>query len=662
MCGRRIVLLELVDEVAAYIAAGPQIDDCVIALTPQTRSALLRHGITARDTVPFFPASSHADCLVRANKMLEWLRERFMFTDDLGVTEAYADTLLWYSRCQINYFVWLAEIIHNVASVSNGETIWAVVGDDTSAAGCWLGEKERYAGMFAARYCVEHGRLFRPIMRVQDSEDVGEKRAETHGASTTGLPNEGISAVARMLYRAYLRSLAKDRPLMTVATGYRMGTVIEQAEAALPGQRWLVVTRLKKQPPAGVALLEAARAWRSRFIRSRFIQGGSGRDTITPVRLDLLLPGSEKVDGKRRRLEQTLNAIAGMVEAAPSIFSHHGMSFADLFARKIRVGIAPALYLLQRQAVAVYQLLRDLKPRLVIGPFSREIFFAMGEICRHRKIPTFMISHGSFTRMKNELEELSWTFHGRGLLHTAFETSALQSPLAEEHVAQLVTETKFIKTGPLAWGGRVDEERARRLRSSMFPKSDDVRVILHAGTPKPRAARQFHVYETSDEYIAALCDLVKATADIANTRLVIRFRPNAELSIDTLKTLVPMPSHVVLSTEGEFLDVLGIADLLVSFSSTTIEEALQNSIPILLYGGDGRYVHTAALAITPKGRIRPSAVYSVAKREHLADSLGRILAAHENIAGNRELFRPYVYDQEEVQPVGRVFARCLQTI
>ena len=32
-------------------------------------------------------------------------------------------------------------------------------------------------------------------------------------------------------------------------------------------------------------------------------------------------------------------------------------------------------------------------------------------------------------------------------------------------------------------------------------------------------------------------------------------------------------------------------DLLVSFSSTTIEEALVNEVPVLLYGGNGRYSH-----------------------------------------------------------------------
>ena len=33
------------------------------------------------------------------------------------------------------------------------------------------------------------------------------------------------------------------------------------------------------------------------------------------------------------------------------------------------------------------------------------------------------------------------------------------------------------------------------------------------------------------------------------------------------------------------------ADLLISFSSTTIEEALVNKIPVALYGGKGRYCH-----------------------------------------------------------------------
>ena len=48
---------------------------------------------------------------------------------------------------------------------------------------------------------------------------------------------------------------------------------------------------------------------------------------------------------------------------------------------------------------------------------------------------------------------------------------------------------------------------------------------------------------------------------------------------------------MLLLRPTSFHEVLAEADLLVSFSSTTIEEALVNDVPVLLYGGHGRYAH-----------------------------------------------------------------------
>ena len=58
-----------------------------------------------------------------------------------------------------------------------------------------------------------------------------------------------------------------------------------------------------------------------------------------------------------------------------------------------------------------------------------------------------------------------------------------------------------------------------------------------------------------------------------------------------LTLLSPIPNNVVIETTRRFDEVLAETDLLISFSSTTIEEALVNEVPVLLYGGKGRYAH-----------------------------------------------------------------------
>ena len=100
--------------------------------------------------------------------------------------------------------------------------------------------------------------------------------------------------------------------------------------------------------------------------------------------------------------------------------------------------------------------------------------------------------------------------------------------------------------------------------------------------------------------------------------------------------------------------MLGFTDLLVSFSSTTIEEALQNRVPVLMYGGEGRYQHIAAPSVAPNRAVEPGAVYSVRKAEHLSDAISKILDRNGKAPLSEELFRPYVYRPDDYPPFSKL--------
>lgn len=51
-----------------------------------------------------------------------------------------------------------------------------------------------------------------------------------------------------------------------------------------------------------------------------------------------------------------------------------------------------------------------------------------------------------------------------------------------------------------------------------------------------------------------------------------------------------------IHTEGTFEKYQVIADILISYLSTTIEEALQNKISVLLYDCQGKYCHVLRTA------------------------------------------------------------------
>ena len=301
---------------------------------------------------------------------------------------------------------------------------------------------------------------------------------------------------------------------------------------------------------------------------------------------------------------------------------------------------------LHREVRALDEVLSLIRPRLVITPFGRRAFHALGELSQRRDIPGLLISHGSFTPVKDDLSEIAWAFHSYGMFHGSYSHAALQSPLAESYSQSLRSSSQFVRTGPLVWGAPVKRQASKALKAKIIGSHEDCRVVVHAGTTKARGGMHFHVYETPDEFVKALQDLVLAVNEVPNTRLIIKFR-SPDLSEDELRALLPPSDCYSISVDEPFLDVLGFTDLLVSFASTTIEEALQNRVPVLLYGGEGRYQHVEAAEVTPDSDVEPSAVYAVRRSDYLVDALRRILDTNGNAPLPEELFRRYVYKPEE---------------
>jgi DNA-directed RNA polymerase subunit F len=286
---------------------------------------------------------------------------------------------------------------------------------------------------------------------------------------------------------------------------------------------------------------------------------------------------------------------------------------------------------------------------LVVTPFGRRAHHALGDLSSRRGIPGLLISHASFSPTKNDLEEMEWRFHGYGLFHGSYSHAALQTPVAADFASQLSSPARFVPTGPLVWGRAVNPAASERLKTKMLAGREQCRVVVHAGTAHGRGSIHFHVYETMDEYVQALADLVTAMDQVPDAFLIIKAKP-VPLTEDELRSLLPQSNNYCISVEEPFLDVLGLSDLLVSFASTTIEEALQNRVPVLLYGGEGRYRHVAALEVTPDTDVEPRAVYAVARPEHLAEGIRRILDINGKAPLPAELFRQYVYRPEDITP------------
>lgn len=636
----RVVLLEAPDEVQAYA------DECfelgldpsashVISLHPRAMVGLRSRGIRCVNSLPYFSSEAHARALYKSAELLAWLESRLDLEDGLGIKIAYTDTLLWYSRYFLHHVLWLSELLSEVASKHPDATFHAPLSPMTGSRYPLIQNSEMYLGSLAESFCRQQGIGFQPIATPSTNPNPRREKAYTRWLK------RGAFKLGGHLHRSALRRLGQKQPLLSLTHTYRMDRLVQQARREVPDLPWVVLGETDG-PLRGPTLLRTA---------LRAVAPGlmSPADELYlgEAWLQILERTTREDRVFARDLSAALNMIANAVEEETEMFSHREVSFGPQFAAKIRSGIAPAMRTMHREISAFDEMLSLLRPRLVMTPFGRRSHHALGELGRRRGINGLLISHGSFTPTESPLEKIAWDFHGFGLFHGSFTHAALQTPLAEAYSRELESSSNFVRTGPLAWGGLVQRDGTEALKERLLNGNRNCRVVLQASTIKSRRGIHFHVYETPDEWVAHLHDLVSAVNDTPDTFLIIKSR-FTHLGPNELRSLLPPSERFSISVEEPFLEVLGLADLLVSFASTTIEEALQNRVPVLQYGGDGRYQHVQAMDVTPDSDIKPNAVYAVRRPEHLADGLRRILDTNGKAPLPAELFRQYVYDSQEI--------------
>ena len=259
-----------------------------------------------------------------------------------------------------------------------------------------------------------------------------------------------------------------------------------------------------------------------------------------------------------------------------------------------------------------------------------------------------MIPHGTFVPVTDEYSKKEWQENALGLINTPYRYVAIQTPLAEKFLASISAQNKPVITGPILFGRKIKSSDDVKQLKRRFAQEKD-KVILHAGTPKDRKSARLINFETIDEYVDGIVSLINAVDKLNGAYLVIRFRPIDGLSIEELKNILPEAKSYSIASDGTFADYLSIADLLVSFSSTTIEDALQNDVPVLLYNKYNRYQHIRGVILSPSvSKIKPSAVYNVNREQDLLFGLKWILTNHLFKEINTEnLFKEYKFSPDE---------------
>lgn len=340
-------------------------------------------------------------------------------------------------------------------------------------------------------------------------------------------------------------------------------------------------------------------------------------------------------------------------------FQFKNIVFSDLLRQKTNNSLKGFLLSLRIWVRFLEKFIQRATPVALFSQGVRVDDVAISELALKYKIPSVMISHGTHTPPLDASSHIEWGEHGRSLVRAPFSWVVCQSPLTQQYLNHYDVPAKRLTTGPLIWGHPLQphQYKNKKLLTHLFPKISDMtatRIILHANTPKPTYSLRPHIFETPDEYVESIRHIATAIEPLKHVYMIVKCRPFDELDIETLSLHLRMFPNVVLATTYPLNDLLGLSDLLISFSSTVIEEALQNRIPVVLYGGRGRYQHIQSHENGTKTASQNQAVYFIKDPVTLKLQLPTILEKSQEIHHQKDCFFPYVFSTQQRQSLTAV--------
>ena len=587
------------------------IDYVVLAINPSAYAELTRTGIPFVKSNKFFKNRDHIAVSEKSHEIIELMRSHFILEDSLGVSHAYtAEFVHIFRHYYLHYWLSILIIIDNAVDSLEVTSIFVPPSTHPKNVQNRLTPSISLAGYICQLYGL--GRQINVFV-----EGALDKSLELKSRSLNDSLRTLIFVIQISIYRLF--STGRN-VIWATHSAYNLPRVAD----------YLV-----------------------RNIKKSFLVGGAGDSRLKSLLLFFSIkyfkfyrfPPPVSKGSMSLFLNAYDNAITRVNNAMsenPNVFSFLGVNMEESFMDYLENGLKSQIQDTFRGAKAFAQIIKARKPYFLIANQSSGFHYAIGEICKMENIRAMLISHGTHVAHSKVTAKREWDEHARYMIHSHFPLVAAQTPWTEKFLdSRSPALSTSIKTGPLLFSEADPNKNYKEIRESIFLENHNKKIILHAATPFSWTYFHPWIDLTHDEYIEQINDLIKVVDRMDDTFLAVRIRLKSfyGLSLKDIKSLFIDSDCYKIYTEGSFDDYLLSSDLLVSFSSTTIEEALQNKIPVLQYDPFNRYSHIPArhLQAGSLEELTPNSIYYVSSYEDLSSSMEWILGQHLTCEESKKL-------------------------
>lgn len=327
----------------------------------------------------------------------------------------------------------------------------------------------------------------------------------------------------------------------------------------------------------------------------------------------------------------------------PSIATYKNINLSYLVEDKILADLNTSSSHISSQSFHLTNLLSISKPDLIITPHSFGLNGVIGDISNFLKLKAISISHGTVNKPNNSIDKIINQEIGESVILNNYPIVLAQTKLSLNFLKFYKSKSQVLSSGPVLF---------KKIKKTIAHK----KTILHASTYKNKNNMKFWGVETYDEYLSSLIDLCDITKKL-NFKLIIKPHPSLmqEISLDNFKKLIGNYSHIEI-TKNSFSDCLTKSDLLISYSSTTIEEALINNKYVILYDKWLRYRHCKSYRPKQNVNIKNFPVYYINDKSLLLNSLNQI---HRFALDNKSDFSDFLINKKFTKKYELILKDCI---
>lgn len=638
----KILLLEFVDEAQSAIAQfGADFlnkpDVQIISLHPKVAAFLTKEGIKSVGTVSFFDNDAQHRSILKSEELTFKILNHLALQDNLGISQGYRETCLHHLRLHFNHFLWIIEILRGVSRQHNIEAIYAAIPENAERMYTpkgYIQDGERFIGCIAQEFCQKRNLPFHPIPfalpKVSIKDTLLQFLARLCGLALMGMEYGSLR----------LRKYKNQKVIIVPAMSYRMDFLLKEIKELHPAVKNIMIwegqnTAKQEMYKVYLTLTNILK----KFKKTELL------DSI--IHLDLLRDLIPKEKKTQKEFASIIERVILHIKTDwKEQFAYEGIDVSKIAAQKIEKGLKTEILKLQHSTYCLAKVLENISPKLLMSMYSAGIYFMMGELGEKQGYVALNISHGTHVPPNNEFERIENYRLAASVITNTYPYVSVQTPWTNRFLDFYKDERKRVFTGPLLFSVTNAEDRKKVRAEILGEHNSEAKIIIHASTQKGRHGMRFHITESLDEYLKTLSDIIEAVNKLENVYFILRPHPVCNLSKEEFNLLLPPCPKMRIMTKGGFSRLLSAADVLVSYSSTCIEEAIQNRIPVILYDQWNRYNHFGSSKVKNLEINLKNPAYYITQPEQLKDTIDRVLKAFSMKTQNHNDWQEYIYPKD----------------